>query len=99
MLHAIGKEIEHLKGFIRFRETAAGVYYAACAPDNDILPQLARHFIGRLACPFILHDIARAYALCYNGASVAKSKRRKPTFLFPLPKKNLPRCGQAITGT
>ena len=72
VLHAIGKEIEHLKGFIRFRETAAGVYYAACAPDNDILPQLARHFIGRLACPFILHDISRAYALCYNGASVAK---------------------------
>lgn len=42
VLHAIGKEIEHLKGFIRFRETAAGVYYAACAPDNDILPQLDR---------------------------------------------------------
>ncbi|MGN1062330.1 MAG: DUF4130 domain-containing protein, partial [Candidatus Scatosoma sp.] len=29
----IGKETERLKGFLRFKETAAGVYYAACAPE------------------------------------------------------------------
>ena len=67
VLHKIGKEIEHLKGFLRFRETAHGVYYAACAPDNDVVPSLAPHFIRRLACPFIIHDISRGYALCYNG--------------------------------
>ena len=67
VLHKIGKEIEHLKGFLRFRETAHGVYYAACAPDNDVIPSLAPHFIRRLACPFIIHDISRGYALCFNG--------------------------------
>lgn len=67
VLHKIGKEIEHLKGFLRFRETAYGVYYAACAPDNDIVPMLAPHFIRRLAAPFIIHDIRRGYALCFNG--------------------------------
>ena len=70
----IGKEIERLKGFLRFKETAAGVYYAACAPDNDILPLLSPHFIRRLQLPFILHDISRGYALCYNGVSTIKIK-------------------------
>lgn len=68
----IGKELERLKGFLRFKETAAGVYYAACAPDNDILPLLAPHFIRRLQLPFILHDISRGYALCYNGERTVK---------------------------
>ena len=73
----IGKEIERLKGFLRFKETAAGVYYAACAPDNDLLPLLVPHFIGRLQLPFILHDISRGYALCYNGLETVKLRAER----------------------
>lgn len=68
----IGKETERLKGFLRFKETSSGVYYAACAPDNDILPLLAPHFIRRLQLPFILHDISRGYALCHNGCATVR---------------------------
>lgn len=77
VLHKIGKEIEHLKGFLRFQETAQGIYYAACAPDNDIVPMLAPHFMRRLACPFIIHDISRGYALCFNGEKTIRIEAKE----------------------
>lgn len=63
----IAHEIDRLKGFLRFQETTSGVYYAACAPDNDVAYDLARHFAARTDVPFVIHDVKRKYALCYDG--------------------------------
>lgn len=61
------REIERLKGFLRFKETTTGVYYAACSPDNDIVFLLAPHFIKRLRQPFLIHDVSRGYAAGFDG--------------------------------
>ena len=79
VIHQIGKELEHLKGFLRFKETTNGILYAACAPDNDILISLAPHFIRRLASPFVLHDVSRGYAVCYNGETVLRIEAEEAT--------------------
>ncbi len=47
-------------GFIRFKETASGILYAAYSPDNDITELLCPHFVKRLSLiPFIIHDVKR----------------------------------------
>lgn len=72
------REIDRLKGFLRFQETTNGVYYAACAPDNDVAYDLAQHFAARMNAPFVIHDVKRAYALCYDG-SLKKIEAAKAT--------------------
>ena len=60
-------EVHRLKGFLRFSETADRVLYAPCSPDHDDIDLLAPHFIRRLACPFVIHDVWRSKALLYDG--------------------------------
>lgn len=65
-------ENHRLKGFIRFKETANGILYAPCSPDNDITELLCPHFVQRLSnVPFIIHDVKR------NKAGVSDGKRFK----------------------
>jgi len=63
----VAGEVHRLKGFLRFSETADGVLYAPCSPDHDDVDLLAPHFIARLACPFVIHDVWRKKALLYDG--------------------------------
>lgn len=61
-------EVHRLKGFLRFRETAEGVFYAPCSPDNDVVELLTPHFIERFrGVPFLIHDVKRGLAAMYNG--------------------------------
>lgn len=83
----VAQEVHRLKGFLRFSETTDGVLYAPCSPDHDDVDLLASHFIARLACPFVIHDVWRKKALLYNGrecvlmpvgdAEFAESQREK----------------------
>ena len=58
-------ETHRFKGFLRFKETERGFYYACYEPDNDITELLVSHFTARLQSPFIIHDIKRnILALC-----------------------------------
>lgn len=67
-------ETHRMKGFLRFRETAQGVYYAPCEPDNDIVDLLLPHFKARLAgVPFVIHDFRRGVAAIYDGENIALS--------------------------
>lgn len=43
----VGQERHRLTGFLRFRETANGVFYAPCSPDNDVVELLMPHFAAR----------------------------------------------------
>ncbi|MDR1625543.1 MAG: TIGR03915 family putative DNA repair protein [Spirochaetia bacterium] len=42
-----GREIDRLRGLLRFTPNREGVFIARCAPDFDILPALAEHFTLR----------------------------------------------------
>lgn len=44
-----GREIDRLKGLLRFTPNRDGVFIARCSPDFDILPALSRHFTLRFA--------------------------------------------------
>ncbi|MCD8201470.1 MAG: TIGR03915 family putative DNA repair protein [Clostridia bacterium] len=67
-LHAVSREVDKMKGFIRFMETKEGFYYAPYSPDADITDLLMPHFIARFnAEKFVIHDIGRGYAALYDG--------------------------------
>lgn len=81
-------EIHRLHGFLRFQECENGIYYAVCAPDNDVLELLLPHFVARFkTLAFAIHDEKRKKAALYNGkdaivvavetASFAKSETEK----------------------
>lgn len=54
------RELQHLKGFLRFGELEQGILYAKFAPKNNILTYLMAHFADRLpADDFIIFDEKR----------------------------------------
>lgn len=64
----VGTEVHRLHGFLRFQEGENGVFYAPCAPDNDVLELLLPHFIARFKKQsFVIHDVKRKIAALYNG--------------------------------
>ncbi len=70
ILHKIGMELEHMRGFMRFVESANGTLYAPYSPDNDITELLMPHFASRLKSQkFVIHDLKRQIAGMYNGKS------------------------------
>ena len=70
-IRRITVELDHMRGFIRFMESASGALYAPFSPDHDIVDLLMPHFCARLVnYPFVLHDIARKKAGVYDGAHI-----------------------------
>ena len=64
----VGQERHRLTGFLRFRETADGVFYAPCAPDNEVVELLMPHFAARFKTfPFVIHDLKRKLAGLCDG--------------------------------
>ncbi|HZV81028.1 MAG TPA: TIGR03915 family putative DNA repair protein, partial [Geobacteraceae bacterium] len=45
----VGREAHRYQGFVRFRETSGGFYYAAISPDHRVLPLIAPHFASRFS--------------------------------------------------
>ncbi|MCL2675034.1 MAG: TIGR03915 family putative DNA repair protein [Firmicutes bacterium] len=64
-------EAHLLCGFVRFMETASGVYYGFFSADNDILEILTRDFVHRFnAQSFVLHDYKRQKIAVWDGQSL-----------------------------
>jgi probable DNA metabolism protein len=60
----VGREIDRLKGLLRFTPGDKGVYTARCSPDYFVLPALADHFCCRFAgSPWALIDEKRRLVL------------------------------------
>ncbi len=56
------REIQHLKGFVRFEELENGVLYARIAPKSNALTFLMPHFADRLPIEnFALYDTTRNF--------------------------------------
>ncbi len=65
------REVDRMKGFLRFMENSQGVMYAPYSPDNDITDILARHFAARFKNQrWVIHDVARKKAALYNGGEI-----------------------------
>lgn len=57
-----GREIDHLKGFLRFQELENGMLYAKIGPKNNILTFLMPHFADRLPVEnFVIYDDKRNF--------------------------------------
>ncbi|HEY8424079.1 MAG TPA: TIGR03915 family putative DNA repair protein [Clostridia bacterium] len=68
LVYAVSHEIHRMHGFVRFRQTEYGVFYAPISPDHDILDAIAEHFIQRYkGTPFCIHDVSREKMLVYDG--------------------------------
>ncbi|MBD5632190.1 MAG: DNA metabolism protein [Clostridia bacterium] len=68
ILHKVSIEIHHIKGFLRFMESASGAFYAPYSPDNDITELLMPHFAERFKSErFVIHDLKRKIAGMYDG--------------------------------
>lgn len=60
-------ESHRFKGFVRFKEVAAGIFYAKIEPDHFILPLLIEHFNQRFSDQyFIIHDLKREIAIVHT---------------------------------
>lgn len=63
----VGSEAHKLKEFIRFQETADGIYFAAISPLYNTLSLIAPHFKARYANQqWIIYDTTRNIGLYYD---------------------------------
>jgi probable DNA metabolism protein len=59
-----GREVERLKGLLRFSPAARGIHIARCGPDHFALPALAGHFTRRFGgLPWAIIDEKRRLVL------------------------------------
>lgn len=69
----VGSEAHKLKEFIRFQETADGIYFAPISPQHNTLSLIAPHFKTRYANqPWIIYDTSRNIGLYYNRESITE---------------------------
>lgn len=62
-----GSEAHLLRGFLRFRETTEGIYYAEFSPKTDCLTLIVPHFKNRLSgLKFAINDVKRKKAVFWD---------------------------------
>lgn len=64
----VGREYDHMRGFLRFEEMGEGILSSEIKPDNDILELLGNHFTDRLPGEnFIIKDVGRQKTLVHKS--------------------------------
>lgn len=67
MNRAVGNEVHHYLGFLRFSELKNKVLYAKLNPKNNVITLLAPHFADRLPAEnWIIHDEVRQIAVVHQ---------------------------------
>lgn len=67
MERSVSRERHRMKAFIRFQETADGIFYAPIEPDFNVLPLISKFFQDRYANQrWIIYDLRRKYGLYYD---------------------------------
>jgi probable DNA metabolism protein len=62
--YKVWKELDRLRGLLRFSPGSSGAHIARCAPDHFVLPGLAGHFTLRFGdTPWAIIDERRGLAL------------------------------------
>ena len=68
ILNRVNYECHRMKGFVRFRETAADIMYAPIRPDHDIVEFIMPHFAGRFHVQkFAIFDVGRKKLGLWDG--------------------------------
>ena len=73
LIKRISLEVHRMKGFLRFSESAEGIFYAHFEPDNDIVDLLVPHFERRFKNIFTLAPITNTFQI--NHFKVIKQLR------------------------
>lgn len=72
---SVNREKHRMKAFIRFQETADGIFYAPIEPDYNVLPLISSFFKNRYANQkWIIYDLKRHYGLFYDLEKVEEIK-------------------------
>lgn len=70
---SVNRERHRMTAFIRFQETADGIFYAPIEPDYNVLPLIAGFFKNRYADQqWIIYDVKRKYGLYYDLTTVSE---------------------------
>lgn len=73
MERSVSRERHRMKAFIRFQETADGIFYAPVEPDFNVLPLISHFFQNRYADQrWIIYDLKRNYGLYYDLEKVSE---------------------------
>ncbi|GGB84976.1 TIGR03915 family putative DNA repair protein [Dyadobacter sediminis] len=71
MAQKVHREKHRMEAFIRFQQTADGIFYAHIEPDFNVLPLISDHFKNRYADQkWIIYDLKRKYGLYFNLETV-----------------------------
>jgi probable DNA metabolism protein len=77
-------EIHKFMGFLRFRKSGDGLYYASLEPDSNIVGFLGPHFADRFRDQvFLIHDLKRGIAFWHDArgqAGIAEVPSPPPEF-------------------
>jgi probable DNA metabolism protein len=69
----VRKELDRLRGLLRFSPGPSGIYLARCTPDHFVLPGLAGHFTLRFGeAPWAILDDRRSLALVRRPGEEAR---------------------------
>lgn len=68
----VWREKHRMEAFVRFQQTADGLYYAIIDPDYNVLPLIAEHFKTRYADQrWMIYDGHRKYGMYYDLEAVS----------------------------
>jgi probable DNA metabolism protein len=71
MAKKVQREKHRMEAFVRFQQTADGLYYAIIEPDFDVLPLITKHFRDRYADQrWMIWDGKRKYGIYYDLQTV-----------------------------
>jgi probable DNA metabolism protein len=69
----VSRERHRMKAFVRFNQSASGLYSAVVEPDFNVLPLIAKHFADRFADQkWMIFDNRRNYGIYYDGSGVSE---------------------------
>lgn len=67
----VGREAHRMMQFVRFQETADGIWFAPVSPQYNVLTLVAPHFKSRYADrPWVIYDTSRNTGIYYDGKTV-----------------------------
>jgi probable DNA metabolism protein len=66
-VHQTLKKVHRMEAFIRFQQSADGLFFATVEPDFDVLPLISSHFAKRYADQrWLIFDNKRKYGILYD---------------------------------
>jgi len=67
----VEREKHRMEAFIRFKQSADGIFYCGIDPDFNVIPLIMKHFKDRYADQkWIIYDLKRHYGIFYDLENV-----------------------------